>query len=130
MPVRDRYDPEHEVLLLEIDGKVRDEDLVAYAQRAAGNPAIPPGHDELVDLRGVESEDGVQSHTLRRIASLFSDADRGPERSRVALVASADVAYGLSRMYQAFRADSPLDLRVFREMSEARAWLGLPPEAE
>jgi len=43
-------------------------------------------------------------------------------------VASNDVAYGLSRMYQAFRSESPLELRVFREMDEAREWLGLPPE--
>jgi tetrahydromethanopterin S-methyltransferase subunit E len=50
------------------------------------------------------------------------------ERSRVAMVATTDVHYGLSRMYQAFRSDSPLDLRVFRDMREARTWLGLAPE--
>jgi hypothetical protein len=125
--IAERFDAARNVLFVSFTGPLGDEDLVKYAQRMAGNPAIPPAHDELIDLRRVEEAD-VQSHTLRRIAELFGGADRNPERSRVALVASDDVSYGLSRMYQAFRSRSPLDLRVFRDMGEARAWLGLGPE--
>jgi hypothetical protein len=125
--IHDRFDAERNVLFVSFEGLISDEDLVKYAQRIATSPAIPPGHGELVDLRRVEVGE-VHSHTLRRIAELFAGADRTPERSRVAIVASDDVAYGLSRMYQAFRSESPLDLRVFRAMNEARAWLGLEPE--
>jgi hypothetical protein len=40
------------------------------------------------------------------------------------------VVFGLSRMYQAFRSDSPAEIGVFRELHEARAWLGLPPDVD
>lgn len=125
--IEDRFDAARNVLFVSFDGPLTDEDLVKYAQRAASNPAIPPAHDELIDLRRVDVA-SVQSHTLRRIAELFAGGDRTPERSRVALVASDDASYGLSRMYQVFRSRSALDLRVFRDMAEARAWLGLAPE--
>jgi hypothetical protein len=128
VPVRDQFDADQNVLLVTIDGHVQDEDLLKYARIAAGNAAMPPDHDVLVDMRGTESLGDVQAQTLRQVANLFTRTDAAPEQSRVALVAPHDVGYGLSRMYQAFRSDSPIEVRVFREMREARAWLGLPLE--
>jgi hypothetical protein len=126
--VRERFDAEHNVLFVIVDGDVQDEDLLKYAQRSAGNPAMPPEHDVLVDMSATRSLGAVQAETLRRVADLFTRTDAAPEQSRVALVSPHDVGYGLSRMYQAFRSDSPIEVRVFREMREARAWLGLPAE--
>jgi hypothetical protein len=128
MSVHDRFDPDHNLLVVVFDGSVTDEDLLKYARHALENPDVPSGHDELIDLRAVQDGGQISSHALRRVADMFTRTDETPERTRVALVASSDVSYGLSRMYQAFRSDSPLDLRVFREMGEARAWLGLPAD--
>lgn len=127
MSVRDHFDAEHNLLTVVLEGAIEDEDLLKYARRVTEGADIPSGHDELIDLRTAE-EARVSSPTLRRVADLFSGSDRTPERTRVAIVAETDVAYGLSRMYQAFRSESPLDLRVFREMADARAWLELPEE--
>jgi hypothetical protein len=44
---------------------------------------------------------------------------------RVAIVVGEDVQYGVGRMVQIQLDDIPnLDLRVFRDMGEARCWLG------
>jgi len=128
MAVRDHFDPEANLLWVTFEGTLGDDDLLKYAHHALESGEVPAGHDELIDLRGVEDGGGISTHVLRRIADMFTRSDTMPERSRVAMVATTDVHYGLSRMYQAFRSDSPLDLRVFRDMGEARAWLGLPPE--
>jgi hypothetical protein len=124
MSVHDFFDAERNLLIVTLDGPLQDEDLLKYARRVTESSDIPAGHDELIDLRTAE-EPQVSSHTLRRVADMFARTDRTPDRTRVALVAESDVAYGLSRMYQAFRSESPLDLRVFRQMAEARVWLGL-----
>jgi hypothetical protein len=128
MSVHDHFDPERNLLVVVFDGAIGDEDLLKYARHAVETWRTPSGHDELIDLRGVEDVDGIGGQTLRRVAGMFTRSDRTPERSRVAIVAASDVQYGLARMYQAFRSESPLDLRVFREMDEARAWLGLGAE--
>lgn len=128
MPVRDYFDADRGVLLLTLEGEVSDEDLLKYARRAAGDESLPPGHDILVDARSAIPGGALQGQTLRRVADIFGREDRSPEETRVALVASNDVAYGLSRMYQAFRSESPIQLRVFREMDEARVWLGVPAD--
>jgi hypothetical protein len=128
MPVEHSFDTDANLLIVVLRGPVGDEDLLKYAHHITEDPSISAGHDELIDLREVETGGEVTSPVLRRIASMFSEIDRTPEQTRVAMVANSDVSYGLSRMYQAFRSESPLDLRVFREMSEARIWLGLSPE--
>lgn len=128
MPLRHRFDADRNALFLELRGEVTDEDLLRYVEEATRRPGEPTGHVELVDLRGVDVT-RVEGRTLRRIAHQFGQSEKAPQRVRVALVADSDVSYGLARMYQAFRADSPLDLRVFRDMGEARAWLGLDEDA-
>lgn len=128
MPARDHFDAERNLLLVVFDGTIADEDLLKYARQAIETSRSSGGHDELIDLRAIEDAGQIESRTLRRVADLFTSSDRTPEQSRVAIVATSDVQYGLARMYQAFRSESPLDLRVFREMEEARAWLGISSE--
>jgi hypothetical protein len=124
MPIVHRYDPALRTLFLDFSGEVSETELVDVARKLTSDPSIPAGHRELVDLSGVRNTD-VTAAALRRVAHIYTDSDRRPEDSRVAIVAPADLFYGLSRMYEAFREPSRLEIQVFRELREARAWLGL-----
>jgi len=128
MPVHDRFDAEANLLIVTFEGTLGDEDLLQYVRHALERSEVPPGRNELIDLSRVEAGAEISSQVVRRVADRFNRADRAREGSRVAIIATTDVHYGLSRMYQAFRSEAPVDLRVFRTMDEARAWLGLPPE--
>lgn len=127
MPITHRFDAESRVLFVEMTGAVSDEDILSYAAEVTADSGIDPVHDELIDTRGIEVP-GASTPALKRAAELFSKSERTPEKVKVAMVASSDAAYGLARMYQAFRAESAVKIRVFREIAEARSWLGLPPE--
>ena len=50
-------------------------------------------------------------------------ANRPEGTSRNAVVASSDLHFGLARMYEALTSDLPVNLSVFRDMDEARAWV-------
>jgi hypothetical protein len=67
------------------------------------------------------SEVQVTSEYIREVARSTSYA----EGSRRAFVASSDVQFGLSRMFQILSDESPAEVRVFRDLAEARRWLGL-----
>jgi hypothetical protein len=124
MGITYRYDPESRTVYIDVAGEVPEAELVDAAHKVSSDPAIPPGHRELVDLRDLRSTN-VTPAALRQVARIFAATDTRPEESRVAIVASADLAFGLSRMYEAYRDSSGLPLRVFRTLEEARAWLGL-----
>ena len=48
----------------------------------------------------------------------------------MALVASEDFEFGLSRMWEAIAQDLPLEIKVFRDMDEARTWVVEPEDDE
>ena len=127
MPFSHHYDPETQVLYLKATGTITDEEAVGYAQKVAADQSVPSGRSELADFSQANLG-GLSADALRRVASVFQRHDVDPARSRVALVVSGDLGFGLGRMYQAFRSESAIQLRVFRELAAAREWLGLPPE--
>ena len=47
--------------------------------------------------------------------------------ARVAVVAPADLTFGLMRMYEVYREDKGLEFRVFREEASALTWLRSTP---
>jgi len=124
MPIEHAFDPERRILSVRMFGEVSDEDVLRYAEEITSNALEDPVHDELIDVTEVHAPI-VSTATLRRVAEMFRGSERQPESVKIAFVATSDAAYGIARMYQAFRSDSAATLRVFRDVEEARAWLGL-----
>ncbi len=124
MPIQYRIDVATGVLHVTAEGRVSDAELRDFATRAAGDPELRSGIHELIDLRSADLAE-ISSGLIPEVASVFGAHDRGRTEARIAIVASDDAAYGLSRMYQAYRDDAPFELRVFRDLEDARAWLGL-----
>lgn len=100
--VRFWHTPNEKDLILAIDD---------IATRYPAAPLIWDLGDEF-DLTGEE---------LRRVAEHGRSVLKEP--ARVALVAPSDLAFGLSRMYQAYREDARREHRVFRSVDKARAWI-------
>ena len=60
---------------------------------------------------------------IRQVADIYRASSYAP---KTAFVADSDVIYGLSRMFEMLRHDSPEEIRVFRNIDEAKRWLGIP----
>ncbi len=64
--------------------------------------------------------------STRDVVRIVAFAKRHHEeigRSRVALVVSSAAAFGMGRMLEALADCSPLQVRTFRGMADARGWL-------
>lgn len=59
---------------------------------------------------------------ISQVAALYKQQRAG---GKTAIVASRDVVYGISRMHQAYMADFPWELKVFRSIKDACSWLGV-----
>ncbi|MAE96703.1 MAG: hypothetical protein CL910_18810 [Deltaproteobacteria bacterium] len=104
-------------------GDLDDDALAAYVISYHAHPDYSPSLDEIVDFTGVASV-LVTGAGIRGLAHLVSHYGQASEGSRVALIATTPVVYGLARMYQALRADAPDDIRVVSDLVEAETWLG------
>jgi hypothetical protein len=129
MPIRIRVDAAARVRHSVLEGTVGDDELVDAYAVVLNDPDFDPTLNDLVDARAVRRVD-VTPAGVRRLADLVQQIDRHSLPTKVAVVAADDVAYDMARMYEAFRTaqNAPAEHRVFRDMAEARQWLGLEPE--
>jgi hypothetical protein len=122
MPISYRILPEARLVHAVVAGVVTDADILAYRQRLNADPHFEPGMSEFVDCRNVERLE-VTSQGIRGV--VWHD-ERHKDRlggHQLAVVASADVVFGMARMYQ---TQSNGDVGVFRTIREALDFLGKP----
>jgi hypothetical protein len=81
-----------------------------------------------MDMTNVEMHDPPSAEYLRQLAALSASMDLLSPKSKFAIVAPQLLAFGLGRMYEAYRDTEPLstkEVAVFRTMPEALAFLGI-----
>lgn len=126
MPIDYRIDTAQRRVVATAYDTLTDADVFDY-QRAVWSRADVAGFDEIVDMRAVKIVELPRpgGERLRELAATSASTD-APTSSRFAIVAPDDLAFGLGRMYAAYRGVDPRstkDVRVFRTMEDAIAWL-------
>ena len=108
-------------------GCLTDEELLEDNRKLTVDPEFRSGLIELMDARSVTdlkiTPEGIEHLVMQDAA----DAER-LENYRLAMVVSKDAAFGLARMYETMTQHNMPNVKVFRDMNDARRWLGLPAE--
>ena len=124
MPISYTIDDARSLIHTTASGVLTDDDIIAHKASLASDRRIRPTMRELSDIRGVDRLDVTPEGITRMI---WADQETWPaaEGKKLAIVVSTEVAYGLGRMYQI--QASPVDekVRIFRDLDEAKSWLGL-----
>lgn len=120
MPASFRIDLVRKLVSTTISGVITFEEVVALAVALKGDPLFHPAFAELLDLRQAT----FSSLTFQELRLLARTIDPFSSTALRAIVATDDLIYGTSRMYQAVR-DQENNIQVFRNLEDARRWLGL-----
>ena len=120
MPLTLRVDPKLKTVFATSEGVVTYDDVRAAQSQLLSDPAFEPSFQHLFDLRGA-SKLAVSYQEMRSIVE-FAPFGKGARR---AFVANRDGVFGVARMAQMLLDSGISDVRVFRNISEARSWLGL-----
>jgi hypothetical protein len=120
MPVGYTIDLAQSLVLSRGWGIVTDRELLAHVRSLTADPRFARNFRQLADLRDV-TDVQVTAATIREMVRL-NPFWAGARR---ALVVTNDVVYGMARMYQILRDESPDELEIFRKMDGALQWLGI-----
>jgi hypothetical protein len=126
MPIEYTIDHDRRLVIARGCGALTSDEMFAYQHDVWLCPDVA-GYDELVDMSAVEQ---IVAPSPQRIAQLarLRQMDDPARRSKFAVVAPQDLAYGLGRMYQTQRSmetQSTKEVRIFRTMREALEYLGV-----
>lgn len=98
----------------------------AYYREIADHEDYRRGASLFHDVRLVDAD--VPSTEIRKVA-LGGPRDASPSGVRkIAVLAPADLTFGMMRMLAAMRERPGLELSVFRDLEDAKAWLELPAD--
>jgi hypothetical protein len=113
-----RIDPERRLVLTRAWGELSTRELADVMSRILLDPRFDPTYRSLGDLREVTTITVDTMATAQAAASpLFASG------TRRAIVATSDVAFGMARMFATFSERSGQEVRVFRDVALAEAWL-------
>ncbi|NIM49054.1 MAG: hypothetical protein GTO22_07315 [Gemmatimonadales bacterium] len=127
MPISYLIDTERGLVLTTASGVLTDDDLLEHKRILAADPDFAPGMRQLSDVRGVERL-AVTPEGVRQMVTLDRDQADQLGDYKLAIVTTADVVFGTARMYQSLTDEDLEHVQVFRDMAEARVWLGLPSD--
>jgi len=127
MPIDYRIDRDRRRVIATVTGTLVRDELFAY-QRDVWSRTDLAGYDQIVDMSAVAGIDAPvpSGPVMQELAALAAGMDDPARPTRFAIVAPGDLAFGMGRMYATYRGQNPKstrEVRVFRTMEEARAWL-------
>ena len=126
MPVVLHVDVAKRVVISEFSGEVTNEEFMRQASLIQSHPDFDPHFSEIVDFTAV-TRTSLSTETIWTMAttkSLFL-----PTAKHI-IIAPADSAFGLARMFQTLAEDSRPNLAVVRSRSEAYRLLGLEDQGQ
>lgn len=126
MPIEYKIDHAKRLIVARGSGVFTDSDVFDYQREAWSSPEVA-GYDELVDMTDVQEVALPSADSMRALASISASIDPPEGGTKLAIVAPQDFAFGLGRMYEAYRGfqrASKKEVAVFRTLPEALAFLG------
>ena len=120
MPASYTIDVARKLVVTRIWGAATEDEIVDHGQRLRNDPQFRPDFRQLVDM--------TELTEIRVGSGLIRDRSRDQFFSpgvRRAVVANSDAAFGMARMYAIASDEAGQTIEVFRNMSEAEAWLNL-----
>jgi hypothetical protein len=127
MPIEYSIDPARRLVSAKGHGTLTEHEVFAYQKEVWSRPEVA-GFNELMDMTDANVSEPPTTARLRKLATLSASMDPEGVRSKFAIVAPQLLAFGLGRMYEAYRAMEPAstkEVAVFRTMDEALAFLGI-----
>jgi hypothetical protein len=131
MPIEYLIDHTLQLVSAKGRGELTAEDIFGYQQEVWSRPDVA-GYHELMDMTEVERIAEPRTEEIRELARVSARQDPPGVQSKFAIIAPQDLAFGLGRMYQTFRALQPAttkEVAVFRTAADALRFLGLVTES-
>src|SRR5512140_3490441 len=128
MPAHHAIDNDRKVITTNWTSEANDSELVAALRQYLENIRTLPeyhAYDEIVDFSGASSFN-LSADGLARLAQIAAGSDIHGARTRLAIVVTKPLAYGLGRMYEIYRSMIPRvnkEVRVFKDRVKAYDWI-------
>jgi len=124
MPVKTVIDIEQNLVVHVITESFRMTDIEPAWKAMLADPQFEAGMNVLWDFsKGTHAIEFSTSDIQNIVTMTAGHIKQRGARYRLALLATQDLFFGLSKMFEAYGDEIPIEIHVFRSMEEALDWL-------
>ena len=123
MPMTYRIVEDSSLIFVTVRGAITHEERVGVLRGWLADPAFRPGLDAFFDLSDAASTPSLEE--LRDVLTIIQEHAASIGHSRVAVVTSKPITFGIARVFEALvdAEAAPLEVKVFFNRSKAWQWL-------
>ena len=122
MSINLKFTDDKQGIYVTLEGKVTLEDFKVGASEAYSEENIHTQNYQIIDFTNCSSFD-LSSSDMQEIAIIDKEASKVNPDIKIAIIAPTDVAFGMSRVYEAYADETGFDIMVFRNSEDVEAWL-------
>lgn len=122
MSINLKFTDDKQGIYVTLKGKVTLEDFIVGASEAYTEDNIQAQQYQIIDFTNCSSFD-LSNNDMREIARIDIEASQSNPDIKIAIIAATDVAFGMSRVYEAYADETGFDIKVFRKSEDAEAWI-------
>ena len=120
MSISYSIDQQQQTVFTHVQGIIVGDDIFEQQDRLKSDPLFNPHMKELINC--LEQENSVMNNADK----MFTVANcPWGEHAKRAIIADTPLIIGLSRMFQLYMMGKHGDIEVFRNIDDARGWLGI-----
>lgn len=119
MPISYEVDQAQSLLVMTLVGEVSLDEITVFQTELAADSRTRECTKCLVDLESSIPVDGSPSW----MRSIAAGNPTETNLTKMAIIAPDDLRYGLSRAYQAYADEAPVEIHVCKTRAEADDWL-------
>ena len=128
MPANHYIDNDRQLIITTWEGKVHDVAFIEAIKKYQKDIQNHPDYihfNEVVNLSGVTGYK-ITTEGIKTISQIASSTDKTKINRKLAIIVSTPVAYGLARMYKAYRdfsKNSQKEINIFKNEQDAFEWI-------
>jgi hypothetical protein len=124
MPIIFSINHESGYSISKFEGRISDEELLKAYEDFYMGEYWRPNQNELVDLSNADLTE-ITTEGMRCLSKFAESVFKAHNilSVKTALYAPKDLLFGLSRIYEVISNGSPENVKVFRDILEAKIWL-------
>jgi hypothetical protein len=128
MPAKHHIDNNAKLIITTWEGEAVDIELIETIKKYQNTIQLQPeyvDYNEVVDFSKVTNVK-LTTEGIREISKIAVKTDHVDIKTKLAIIVSSPLVYGLARMYEIYRNLAPnpnKEIKVFNEMSDAYSWI-------
>ena len=114
---------EMHTVLRTVSGKLNPADIKNAVAETLKNPGFEKGMHAIWDLSDANIRDINTDELLEVVEYIQKNGEQRGKNYKIAIVASGDLAFGLSRMFEGYGNELPLSIHVHKTLNAAYEWI-------